>query len=59
MKGRVYAINEGTSAHFFGVMFYDGEEWRVSQPYKTYKTRRGAERAIVKRGWELTAQERR
>jgi hypothetical protein len=59
MKGRVYAINEGTSAQFFGVMFYDGEEWRVSQPYKTHKSRSGAERAIIKRGGELTAQERR
>lgn len=59
MKGRVYAINEGTSAQFFGVMFYDGEEWRVSQSYKTHKPRSGAERAIIKRGGELTAQERR
>lgn len=55
MKGKIYVINEGTETQFYGVMFYDGEEWRVSLPYKTYRTRKGAERAIQKKGWELVA----
>ena len=53
MKAKVYTINEGTSAQYFGVMFWDGTEWRISLPFKTFKTRAGAERAILKSGKEL------
>ena len=53
MKAKVYVINEGTTTQFLGISFYDGEEWKVSLPYKQFKTRSGAEKAISKRGWEL------
>ena len=49
MKAKIYVINEGTPTQFFGISFYDGEEWKVSLPYKQFKTRSGAEKAISKR----------
>ena len=53
MKEKVYVMNEETETQFFGISFWDGEEWKVSLPYKQFKTRIGAEKAIIKRGWEL------
>ena len=53
MKAKVYVINEGTESQYFGISFWDGEEWKVSFPFKTFTTRKGAENAIRNRGWEV------
>lgn len=53
MNAKVYVINEGDSSQYFGIMFFDGDSWQVSYPYKMYKTRAGAEKAIFKKGWTL------
>lgn len=53
MKAKVYVINENQPGQYYGITVWDGEEWRVNI-VREYKTRKGAEKAIIKLGYELT-----
>lgn len=53
MKGKIESMNT-TDGEYFILMFWDGEEWRVSYyAPNNWKTRKGAERWALKHGYEL------
>lgn len=48
MKYKIYTINQNQAGEEFGIMFFDGEEWKVKTPYKTYKTLKAVKKTIQK-----------
>lgn len=54
MKAKVYIINKNQCGQYFGLLFWDGEEWRVSYiAPNNWKTEKGAKKWALNHGYEF------
>ena len=48
-KYKAMGMNTGFGEKQYTIMFNDGEKWISSRPVKYYRTKKGAEKEILKR----------